>query len=990
MDTEVLAQELAEFSILLSKIEREIDRLPVCRETEFDAALKSTTKEIRYQLSQAFNNNKYIHKPNGDLQGENPLLSLIKDEKRLVDDSRQMLILLEKILQHNPGGIAIVSGPQLIFRMASLAYQSIVPDPKQDIVGKPYSAIWPLESVQGKNLVIQQMLESEKNLQFERIEQIYPDGTRHHLSLRISRINWYGELGALLILNETTQADRAQELALEIAEEANRQAEELDAIIRAMAESITIFDPNGCAILANPSAIELYGVDPVGLDQAELAQVIGMRHPDGSPFTVTELPSARARRGETLIGQYMLLTDSFGQERVVRASASPVFNETGISGVVTVLHDVTEREHLLEQLEIEQSRLKTIIENAPEAILVADEEGRLVSGNPAAERLLDHPLPYHENYASYARLQVCYMDGTLYEPRNFPLVCSALDGERFEDVEMTIALPNGEIRYLLTSTAPIIDRKGNLNGAVGVMQDITLRKQTEENLRRQADRLQLLANLSQVFAETGLNFSELIDTVVQEVGQVFGNLCSLTFFSEDARERYPVAIYADEPIYQKRLQETIRDLRFSVVQDLGGNTPQAGHAVRLITCTLEQLEGLIPEPLSRIVSEFVPDQANVLVVPLRAHGRRVGVLAVFRLQRNNPFSVEDQAFLHDLAERAALAIEDARLYEKEAQRARELQALHRATTALLSTLNLETLLGQIIDAARSAIPVAEQGMLFLNASGTGKLELRAILGQQDSQALQERIWPYASRVVQEQQPLLINNLAGLGDSSSTLPGSVIIVPLILTNYALGALVLCGSQPNLFCLSDLYLLDSFAATATAAIHNATLYAEVERLATTDTLTGLTNRRKFFELGELEMHRFRRFHKPLSAMMLDLDNFKEINDTYGHASGDLTLRTVAQRVQTSVRVVDILGRYGGDEFAVLLPDADLGEAHEIAERIRAAVTATPIMVGQDAITVSVSIGLAQAYDRQDNLSGLLGRADAALYNAKERGRNRIEGG
>jgi diguanylate cyclase (GGDEF)-like protein len=110
--------------------------------------------------------------------------------------------------------------------------------------------------------------------------------------------------------------------------------------------------------------------------------------------------------------------------------------------------------------------------------------------------------------------------------------------------------------------------------------------------------------------------------------------------------------------------------------------------------------------------------------------------------------------------------------------------------------------------------------------------------------------------------------------------------------------------------------------------------VQRLAIIDTVTEQYNRRKFFELGAFEMNRFRRYYTPLSAIMLDMDNFKQVNDTYGHAAGDQVLRAVAQRCRATIRVVDILGRYGGDEFAILLPGAELREAREIAERLRLA--------------------------------------------------------
>ena len=131
----------------------------------------------------------------------------------------------------------------------------------------------------------------------------------------------------------------------------------------------------------------------------------------------------------------------------------------------------------------------------------------MVLGNPAAERVFGRAIPNNLELEELAGLQIKDMDGIPYDPRYLPLTCSALDGELLNNIEMFVEFPDGQIRNLLASTAPIVDRNGNLNGAVGVFQDITDRKQAEEALRQQASRSQLLAGLSKAFAEAGLNSS---------------------------------------------------------------------------------------------------------------------------------------------------------------------------------------------------------------------------------------------------------------------------------------------------------------------------------------------------------------------------------------------------------------------------------------------------------------------------------------------------
>lgn len=164
-------------------------------------------------------------------------------------------------------------------------------------------------------------------------------------------------------------------------------------------------------------------------------------------------------------------------------------------------------------------------------------------------------------------------------------------------------------------------------------------------------------------------------------------------------------------------------------------------------------------------------------------------------------------------------------------------------------------------------------------------------------------------------------------------------------------------------------------------------ELERLASMDDLTSLYNRRHFFLLGEHQLRAAEAYGHIIAAVMLDIDHFKKINDSYGHPCGDQVLRIVAQRCRKSIRDTDILGRYGGEEFALLLPGTDTEAACAIAERLRSEIATTPIVTDRGHLHVTVSIGVAVATDGELNLDILLGQADAALYVAKRSGRNRV---
>jgi diguanylate cyclase (GGDEF)-like protein len=163
-------------------------------------------------------------------------------------------------------------------------------------------------------------------------------------------------------------------------------------------------------------------------------------------------------------------------------------------------------------------------------------------------------------------------------------------------------------------------------------------------------------------------------------------------------------------------------------------------------------------------------------------------------------------------------------------------------------------------------------------------------------------------------------------------------------------------------------------------------DAEQQARTDELTGMRNRRAFYELGEFALSQAVRYAHPVSVIVLDIDHFKRINDTWGHAAGDETLRLVALIIQRTVRTSDIAGRVGGEEFAILLPRATAADAAAMAERLRVAMARAPLWHDKGEIHFTASFGVAEA-DGPTTLDRLLDAADAALYRAKEQGRDRV---
>jgi diguanylate cyclase (GGDEF)-like protein len=210
------------------------------------------------------------------------------------------------------------------------------------------------------------------------------------------------------------------------------------------------------------------------------------------------------------------------------------------------------------------------------------------------------------------------------------------------------------------------------------------------------------------------------------------------------------------------------------------------------------------------------------------------------------------------------------------------------------------------------------------------------------------------------------------------------VPLIFQDRIIGLLTIDSTMPDQFTQENIALTAAFADQVSVALENSRIYEKAQTQAITDPLTGVYNRRGLFEVGEFEFLRSRRIGRPFCVMMLDIDHFKRVNDHYGHATGDQALRRLAERCVAGSRAVDLISRYGGEEFIILLPETHLESARLVAERLRQSIMAEPFTTDAGPLRITISIGVAEATP-MDTLNTLIERADAALYSAKHLGRN-----
>ncbi|MBI3306812.1 MAG: sensor domain-containing diguanylate cyclase [Candidatus Omnitrophica bacterium] len=219
------------------------------------------------------------------------------------------------------------------------------------------------------------------------------------------------------------------------------------------------------------------------------------------------------------------------------------------------------------------------------------------------------------------------------------------------------------------------------------------------------------------------------------------------------------------------------------------------------------------------------------------------------------------------------------------------------------------------------------------------------------------------------------------------PRSLVIAPLLHEGHVIGTLRIHSAQDHAFTNDDLRVLDTIAVLASSALSNALLYEQTKELAIRDSLTGLFVQRYFYERLREEHRRYLLNQRQLSLLMCDLDDFKDCNDKFGHAVGDMVLVRFAEAVRAIPEQSMVVARYGGEEFAILLPETSKEEALKIAEQLRKTVETSPLNVRREKIVVTVSIGVANIPGDTLDADDLVKKADQALYAAKRAGKNRV---
>ncbi len=383
----------------------------------------------------------------------------------------------------------------------------------------------------------------------------------------------------------------------------------------------------------------------------------------------------------------------------------------------------------------------------------------------------------------------------------------------------------------------------------------------------------------------------------------------------------------------------------------------------------------------------MPSTQSELAVPLIVRDEVVGVLDC-QSDQEEFFDTETIDLLTLFSTQASIALQNAKLYSNEQRKAAQLEAINAIARQTTAVLDIDELLQKSCRFIQQSFAVDHVAMLLLE---DGMLVVRAHEGRLTPRIHTGTEVPLAglcARAIASGKLVTENDVSGV---EGYVPGfeetrSEMCLPLISLGETLGVLTVESAQTNAFSPADAQPLESVADICAAAIQNARYFEKVRQLAYVDGLTGIFNRRYFEMRMAEEIERAQRYENQLSVIMIDIDNFKKLNDEFGHLLGDETLRQVSTIFAQNLRKVDIACRYGGEEFVILAPQTSGDHAHAVAEKLRKVVEgwSFPGVPRPVTITAGVSSFPANGRTRDE----LVKAADDALYFAKQDGRNRVQ--
>lgn len=506
------------------------------------------------------------------------------------------------------------------------------------------------------------------------------------------------------------------------------------------------------------------------------------------------------------------------------------------------------------------------------------------------------------------------------------------------------------------------------------------RSRAEQQVIHRQNALSLLNEIVRISLQAE-NMNDMAQIVVGRLGELIAaDGCYLTLWDSANERAVPLAAYGEQ-----------RDKYLSLKFEPGETTftqssLELGH--RLV---VEDTEAS-PYAAQRVIRQ-IPVK-SLIALPLIAIKKKLGAV-LLAFDKAHHFTPDEIAISEQAAALIALALEKFQAMEEAKLRAITSENLRKASAAITETLDSDKAIKQILEQLKLVIPYDSASVQLLEGNelkivgGNGFAMIKEVL---------EMRFPIPGNnpntiVIQTGKPYIMGDAPSkykaFREKQNAHIHSWLGVPLNLQGKVIGLLAIDSSEKDDFTEEDAAIASTFADQVAVVIENTRIFEETQQQAILDPLTRIFNRRGLFQVGMEAFNKSEKSDGKFCAIMADVDRFKDVNDSYGHDAGDKVLQTVAARCKKGIRDFDLIGRYGGEELVILLPDTNIRSGMAVAERLRKSIESAPVQISNEfEIYVTVSMGVACADQNTTSLETLINRADQAMYIAKHHGRNKVE--
>jgi diguanylate cyclase (GGDEF)-like protein len=491
------------------------------------------------------------------------------------------------------------------------------------------------------------------------------------------------------------------------------------------------------------------------------------------------------------------------------------------------------------------------------------------------------------------------------------------------------------------------------------------------NAQRRTKEYALLTQIGQAIS-SHLDQEEVFRTIQKELGQIFDTSDFYVAFQDGDEIFFEYEVEKGECL-PKRIRRVDNGLTEYVIR--------TGQSL-LIRSDLE-------ETRKRLSTTYIPEKPAkcFCAAPILLGGKPVGVMGVRNTDREFAFEQQDLEVMQTAAGQVSVAVENARLFAEEQRRSRQLAFLNNISKTAISSEDSEQMLKGIVAEIQKNFRFDHIGIGLFDYA-TKDIEIKAEAGTTSQQALGQRIplgVGIVGRVARTGETALVQT-SGEGRLQGVLPDAraVMCIPITYGETLMGVLNVESRRESAFTPQDKLIMSTLADLLATALHNSFVFQKLQTQSITDGLTGIKTRRFFWESLSSEWKRASRSGRAFSVVLVDLDKFKQVNDTMGHLEGDLVLARVGRLLEQKCRQSNVVARYGGDEFIILMPETGVEQAQVLAERLRLWLATDP-MLSEHGITGS--FGVASFPVHGFSAEDIIRVADAGMYVSKHGGGDRV---